>query len=796
MSRRELPQVLHPLDKKLLRDLWHIKGQALAISLVIAAGVAMFINYLSTFESLRSSQETYYQRYRFADVFASLRRAPEDLAHRIAWIPGVAQIETRVVADVNLDIPGLKEPATGRLISLPKERRAQLNDVYLRQGRFPEPGHSDEVLVSEAFAQARRLLPGATVTAVINGHRRQLEIVGIALSPEYIYTIRPGELIPDDSRFGIFWMERRALATAFDMEGGMNDVALTLMPGASVEEVIAQLDLLLDPYGGLGAVPRALQLSHWYIDNELKGLQGAGFIVPVIFLAVAGFLLHVVLNRIVAVQREQIAALKALGYTDFEVGRHYAAWSVVIGIMGLGLGIAGGSWLGSGMTALYGDFFRFPLLTYHLPRYTVAIGALVSVGVALLAALGAVQRAIRLPPAEAMRPEPPAHYRVSWIERLGLKHVLGQPARIILRNLERYPGRAFASILGIALAVAILIVGLFFIDAIDVIMDIQFNVKERQDLTMTFFQPVSARAFHEVSRLPGVLTAEPARSVPVRLVAGHRSRQTSILGLSNGTQLHRVIDVSLKPIALPPEGLVLSTMLAEILGLRRGDTLQVEVLAGRRPVRQVVVADLVEEYQGTSAYMEAAALHRLLREGQSLSGAFLQIDASQADELYRRFKLLPAVAGVSLKSAAIESFERTIAQNLNVMVFFNVIFASIIAFGVVYNAARISLSERSRELATLRVVGFTRAEISFILLGELAALTTIAIPLGLALGFWLARLVLLAYNNELLRIPLVVGPLTLALSVGSVVIAAMVSGLIVRRRLDHLDLVQVLKTRE
>ena len=787
---------MRAIHLKLLRDLWQIKGQGLAISLVIAAGVTMFIMYLSTFESLRRTQEAYYERYRFADVFAGLKRAPLWLEDRIEQIPGVAEVDTRVVASVTLDVEDLAEPVLGRLISIPQRDTTTLNDIALQNGRYIEPGRSDEVLVSEGFALARGLQPGDSIAAILNGRRRDLDIVGVALSPEYVYNIRPGEMIPDEGRFGLFWMSREALATAFDMEGGFNDVALTLMPGASEAEVIARLDRLLETYGGLGAIPRSLQLSHWYLDSELVALQSVGMVIPIIFLAVAAFLLNVVLTRIIAVQREQIAALKALGYSSFEVGMHYIQWGLVIALLGGAVGTVGGGWLGSGMISLYNDYFRFPFLEYRLST-DVALGAVaISFVASVLGAFGAVLKAVRLPPAEAMRPEPPASYSQSWFERAGLTRWLSQPARMVLRNVQRRPGRAVASVVGIAFAAAMLIVGLFFVDAMDELMFIQFNVTQRQDVTVTFVEPASSRALHEIGRLPGVIHSESLRSVPVRLRHGHRSRQVAIMGLQAAPQLNRVIDASLASVELPPEGLVLSAKLGELLAVRPGDTVQLEVLEGSRPVRQATVTDLVDEYMGMSVYMEARALHRLMREGQNLSGAFLQVDSAQVDELYRRLKAIPAVAGVALKRAAIDSFRKTMDESIGLMIFFNVLFAGIIAFGVVYNAARISLSERARELASLRVLGLTRAEISFILLGELAAVTLLAVPLGLLLGYGLAALTVTAYDTEVYRFPLVVSARTYGFSALIVLLAAVLSGLVVRRKLDHLDLVEVLKTKE
>jgi putative ABC transport system permease protein len=787
---------LRPLDRKLLRDLLEMKGQALAIALVIAAGVAMFAMYLSNFDSLRRTQHAYYERQRFADVFASLKRAPQSLEQRIAAIPGVAALDTRVVADVTLDIAGIAEPARGRLISIPAAGRPRLDDVYLREGRWIEPGHPEEVLASEAFVRARHLSLGDTVAAVLNGHRVLLRVVGVALSPEYVYTMPPGEMTPDDSRYGIFWMERRALAAAFDMQDGLNDVALQVSRSASADAVIARLDRLLAPYGGQGAVPRALQPSNWALDSELQQLENFGLVIPVIFLTVAAFLLNMAMARALAVQRPQIAALKALGYANREIAWHYTKWALVIASLGAALGTGAGAWLGAGMIHLYNQYFRFPFLDYHLSGGITAGAVALSLAAAALGALFAVRAAVRVPPAEAMRPEPPARYRTSLVERAGLRWRLTHVSRMVLRNLERQPGRAAASVLGISAATAILAVGFFFVDATQELMRVQFSVVQRQDVTVSFVEPASAGALDELRGLPAVLALEPMRSVPARIRFEHRFRSLAITGLVPRPDLNRIVERRGAAIDLPPEGLVLSRVLARVLGVKPGDSVTLEILEGARPVSQVSVARLADDYVGVSAYMALDALHRLLHEGATLSGAHLQVDPANCDVLYRRLKLTPRVAGVSITEAARASFERTMAESMALMTAMNLLFAGIIAFGVVYNAARISLSERSRELASLRVLGFTIAEVSLILLGELAVLTFAGIPPGLALGYGLGRLIVASVESELYRFPLVVTPQALAWTALAVLAAATVSGLVVRRRLDRLDLVSVLKQRE
>ena len=422
------------------------------------------------------------------------------------------------------------------------DRRPPVNDVFLRSGRWIDASRPDEVLAGEGFVTANRLVLGDQIGAVINGRLRRLTIVGIALSPEHVYSIRPGEIVPDDRRFGTFWMERRALASAFDMEGAFNDVALALSPESSPEAVIAELDRLLEPYGGRGAIPRALQLSHWTLENELAQLQTFGFLLPLIFLSVAAFILNVALTRALALQRPQIAALKALGYGNAALAWHYVKWALLMAGLGVLIGVGAGAWLGQLIIGIYNRFFHFPELQYRLSLRVVLGATAMTLTAASLGAFSAVRRAVRIPPAEAMRPEPPARYRRSLFETPWLARHLGNAGRMVLRNIARHPFRSAASIVGIGFAAAILVVGFVFIDAMDELITTQFSVAERQDVTVSFVEPRSADARHALARLPGVIAVEPQRVVAARIRAGHRHRNLAITGALPDARLRRVVD--------------------------------------------------------------------------------------------------------------------------------------------------------------------------------------------------------------------------------------------------------------
>ncbi|MBI1181443.1 MAG: FtsX-like permease family protein [Alphaproteobacteria bacterium] len=784
------------LDHKLLRNLRSMATQLIAIGLVMGAGIATFVMSAGLIDSLGQTRHLYYQEYRFGDVFVSLKRAPEALKRQLEDIPGVQRVETRVTAGATLDVPGMREPASARITSLPEGGQPQLNRLHLRAGRLVEPYREDEVVIGDAFAEAQHLGPGDHVSALISGHRRTLDIVGVAISPEFTYALPPGALFPDNKRFAVMWMGRDALEAAHDMDGAFNDAVLSLMPGASKPDVIAAVDALTRSYGGQGAYGREDHISDMFLSSELQQLTVMAIVLPAIFLSVASFLLHTVMSRLISLDREEIGTLKALGLTDREVGWHYAKFAASIALLAIVTGIGAGIWFGRGMASMYARFYRFPELQYTLEPWVLAVSVGLSFGIAFLGALRAIRQVMRLRPAQAMRPEQPAVYRPLFLERLGLGHLLSPAARMVLRHLERRWRRSTLTCLGIATALGTLIASSFSLDTINFMLDVQFNRSGREDVAVTLNEPQSAAALDDIGHMPGVMRVEPFRSVPVKLRLRNRDRRLALLGIRPDGDMHRTLDRRQRPVSLPMDGLVLSDMLARLLDAQLGDLVTVEALEGRRPVRQVRVTGIVEQYVGTAAYMDIDALDRLMLEGPTVSGAWLKVDGGQAGRFYDAVKQTPAIAGLSIRAAAIQGFNDTVGQNLIQMTLTNIAFASIIAFGVVYNSARISVSERGRELASMRVLGFTRGEISAILLGELAILVLLALPLGMAIGYGVARMVVKSLQTELFKLPLVIQPSTYAWTALVVVAAAALSALVVRRRLDRLDLVAVLKTRE
>ena len=785
---------MRALHKKLWRELFHLRGQVLAIAFVMTGAIGTLVMSLSNYGALAGTRELYYAEFRFAEVFAQVRRAPLYLLDGIRAVDGIREAEARVVAAVNLEVEGFDEPVTGQIVSLPRPGEPGLNRLFLREGRVPAT--DDEVVLGEAFATAHGLREGHELVAILNGRRQVLRVSGVGLSPEFVYAIRAGDAFPDFERFGVLWMQRDPLAAAFDLEGAFNDLAVTLTRDARAADVIAELDTLLAPYGGVGAYDRELQLSHRFLDEELSGLLTMTRMFTSIFLVVAAFLLNVVVGRLVSSQREQIAVLKAFGYTRLEVSAHYAQLVLLIVAVGVGPGLAVGAWLGRGLSNIYLEFYSFPYLAWSLePRVVLAALAFAATA-GILGTASGLRRAFRLQPAEAMRPEAPPVFRRAISERLGLGAFLDPATRMVLRNLERRPMRSVLSVIGIGLGCAILVLSRYQAGAIEEMIGFQYVLAQRDDLSVTFVEPTSSSAAEELASLPGVRAVEPVRNAAVRLWNGHREYRTSLQGLPRGAELRRVLDEDRRVAELPADGLLLTDYLAEILAVRPGDVLDVEFLEGHRRTVPVHVAGTVREYLGVSAYAERSVVNRLLGEGGALTGAYLEVDPAATGEVLAALRERPRIASGADRDAMVQSFRDTMAENILAFAFVATLLAASIAVGVVYNAARLTLAERGRELASLRVLGYTRGEVRAILLDELGLLALLALLPGFALGYGMSALLSLGFRSDLYRIPLMFQPRGFALAALVILAATAVSGLLVRRRLDRLDLVAVLKTRE
>ncbi|MYM54424.1 ABC transporter permease [Thalassovita mangrovi] len=788
--------MVSPLDRKLFRDLARIKGQAAAIGVVIALGVMMLVMMTGLVNTLDETRRAYYDRYRLADVFAPVTRAPERMADRIAALPGVAAVQSRVAGAALIDMAKGELPVRAQALSLPDIGLPRLNDIFLTSGRLPEPGRSDEIVLLEGFAKARGLKSGDKITATMNGAKRQFRITGFAQSPEFLYSTAPGEIVPDDARFAVFWMRRAALGAAYDMEGAFSEVLVALTRGTNPQSVISAADLLLAPYGAAGAYDLKDLFSNRFISEEIRGLRVSTASIPPIFLGVAAFLLYIVISRMVRAEREQIGLLKAFGYTSWEVSFHYLKLVLVIAVLGAIVGSIAGVAAGSSLAVVYQLYYKFPFLVFTIDPRSFVIGFGTSILTASVGSLFVLRGVFKLTPAVAMRPPTPPDYSRAFDLAGAMKRWLDQPARMVLRRISRYPGRMLGASVGIACGLGLSAATLTMMAGFDTTIDLSFTVLDRSDMTVVFTDKQPPKALLELGRMPGVLHVEPIRVASAVLRNGTYSYRGSIEGRPELPVLNRVIDTDFRQVPMRREGLILSQTLADILHVTPGDWIEAEIREGRRPVLRLPVIGTAQTLTGAPAYMELGALSRALQEPEQVSGAYLTIDANRTEQIFERIKGMPRIAGATLKEDARNALVEIMNTGPASVRFVMLAVAAVITFGIVYNAARIALAERMRDLASLRVMGFTSGETSFVLLGELGAVTLVALPLGSALGYGLTYLMVKGFSTDIYQIPAVFSPSSHGTAVLAVLVSAAISGWLVKRDLDRADLVEALKTRE
>lgn len=783
------------LNRKLLRDLWRLKWQMSAIAMLIACGVSVAVMAFSTQKALVTEQSRYYEETRFADIFASATRAPLSIAADLARIDGVVLVDPRAMKSGLMDVPGLLRPATARLISLPDDEQRALNRIVVVAGRLPDPNRSDEAVALKTFLDAAHISLGERLSVVINARQLTFTIVGAALSPEYVY-VPSSSPMPDDSHQAVLWAPRGAVEQPTGLGGAFSSVSLKLAGGASEAAALAAVDRILAPYGGTPAYGRADQVSNKFQQDRIQRLGVMAEVVPPVFLIVAASLVNLVLGRLVQTEREQIGLLKAFGYGDMEAASIYAKMAGLVGVAGVIAGGALGGRLGAGVTGELAPYMRYPHLNAQFSWSAFEVAASLSIAAALTGSLLAVRRAARLSPAVAMQPVAPMSFREGLAERFAFWRLLDQPTRVIVRNLERFPGRAALTVAGLSVSLALLVGSQFLFGSVDAVVNQAYYQMRRWTDEIAFSDNRDLHAAAEVAHLPAVLSVELLRTAPGKMWANAREERMSVVGLDREARLAHPLNAQGRPIAFEGRGVVLSPALAAHLGVGPGGTVGIEITEGRRPHAVLPVTAIANEYQGFTAYMARDALNRLMGEGDLASGADLLLKTDERNDFYRSITQVPQIVSAASRDDTVAAFRSAVAAVLVVEMAFFLGFACAIAFGVAYNVSRIALADRARDLATLRVLGFAPAECAYILSGELLLLALVAIPLGILGGLGMGKGMAAAFARQDFYLPFVISPKGWGIAVTAYLSAVLLASALVTQAIWKLDLVAVLKARE
>ncbi|MEK2643858.1 ABC transporter permease [Bdellovibrio sp. BCCA] len=782
------------LSRKLLRDLKTLRIQIITMAILVACGVTVLVASWSAYTSLRETQHSYYEQYQFADLFADVVRAPQSLIKSIRNIDGVDIAEGRLVEDALLDIPGQKEPALGRFISY--SPNSLINKIYLRQGRWPEKSSTIEVLVHESFAKAHHLNPGNSFFVSLKGQKRRLQVSGIGLSPEYVYALSPVALFPDDLHFGVLWMLHEDLERLSDMQGAFNSLVVKVTPGASLERSQKSLDILLAPYGSVGSYDRSRQISHLFVQDEIRQQKSMSSVVPGIFIVVAAFILHTVMSRLIGLQRTQIAALKSLGYSSRELIIYYWKLVTIILLLGILPSILFAQGIGEWYAVLYERYFRFPQISFSLSRQAILLGIVAGLVPGWLASSFSLLEVFALNPAEAMRPPTPSRFHRSFLEKEGLIASRKTQVKIILRNILSRPWRSFLSILGICASTAILVNGSFWSDIIDFVIQRQFQESQREDLEINFNHPRKLDVLSEIERIPGIFMVEGVRSIPVRLHFKNFKKDSVIASPDGVSTLRRILNRQGEPIKFKDGQVLLSAYFQKKFGLQEGDTVTFELADKSHPDFSAVVGGFVDDIVGSSIYATRTDLHHWISETPSISSVYARMDPGMAEQIYIRLKQFPEVASVTVKRLLFESFNATLSGMILTFTMILVAFAITISGAVLFNMSRINLSEKAWELASMRIMGFKTPEVFRILYLEMGIQVCLALPPGLFLGYGLSYLSTKWIHTDTFNFPLVIDIKTYALAVTVIVLTYFLTGWFLLTKVRSLSMTEALKARE
>jgi putative ABC transport system permease protein len=787
------------LWRKMIRDIWDNKGSYIACLVIVLMGLIVFTSVSIVSTNLELAKDTFYMEQNFAHGFAELVSMPEANMERLAHIEGIREINGRIVKEVRLNDSQREESVYLKLVSVDLPDPRPVNDVRLLAGTELEPGKLLAWIDNQFFA-ANNLELGDSLEIIVGGKSREITIAGVGMSPEFTYPIRGAELYPNPEQYGIAFLPLADMRMLFpDLAGQVNDVVFTLETGADYEEVRDRLEPELELYGLLKIYPREDQISHIIMTQEVEGQKAAAKSFPLLLLSIAGIILYIMLKRLVEQQRGQIGILKGLGYTRGEIALHYLSYALAVGAGGGLLGGLIGIWLATPLTDLMMEFFNVPIVYEGFSWFYLGQGLLLSLAVFLISGYNGAKYALKLKPAEAMRPPAPPIGKKFILEKIRFfSAMLTMQGKMAIRNISRNKGRSFFIFLGIMLCCAIVAVTWSFNDLVDKLIFYQYDQVETYDAKVTLTAPVAmAPALRELEGNPEVRWVEPLAEIPATLSYRWREENVAVLGIAQESSLYNILDAQGKKIAPPKHSLILSERLAQKLNADKGSILELEspFLRGEDKV-QVEVSRIIPQYLGMNAYMELSALGELLGQGELATSLLINVNNDEGILTLRdRYRESAVIAGIDSREEQM-GVARELMETFGSMIYMYVLVGVVIGFAIIYSSSFIVLSERSWELASMRVLGMTATEVFSVITFEQWFISLFGILAGIPLSQVMAWGMGVGLSTDMYSLPSQLTAESLFMAVIITALSIWIAQRFTLKRVKKLSLVEVLKARD
>ena len=789
------------LDIKLLRDLYRTRGLILAIGGIITVGIMTLVTMRSAYLNLSLAKDSYYQQCRMADFWIDLKKIPLAEVEKLVQVQGVSEIQPRIQFSATVDLEDSVQPINGLVVSLPDQRQSILNDIVLRQGDYFSDQKENEVIINEKFAREHSLYPGQTFELMLNERKQEVFVIGTAISSEFTYLLGPGAIMPDPKQYGVFYIKQSFAENSLNFQGAANQVVGRISPSADVNvaTILDQCESRLEEYGVFATTPLKDQASHQFIQSEIDGVGAMSKVLPVIFLVVASLILNVLMTRMARRQRVVIGTLKALGYSDTRIFIHFLQLGLVVGIIG---GIAGallGYFSSVGLTVAYRQFYEFPNLTSGFHWGAMVIGMIASIVCAAVGSMIGAYSALKLQPAESMRPAPPKTGGNVLLEKVGwLWQRLSTGWRMALRGVMRNRMRSLVGVFASAMGSGLLISGLMMQNGQTYMVEFQYDKIAKSDIDLVLSAESDMDVVNEIKQLPAVDYVEPQLIVPCTLVNGPYKQKSSITGLVSNPTLTVPHSRNGIQVSIPRYGLVIGRQLADNLHLQAGDTFTLIPNRGEKQPVDVKVATISDGYVGISSYAHIDFLSEKIGEKQVANSVQMKVNNNEQAivDLYRELKEIPGVEAVQ-NQAQIESTLRDLLQQVQwIFIVALIMFAGTIFFGSILNASMVTLAERTQEVATMIALGYSRWQVGGVFLRESMIVNLVGAVIGIPLGIALCWITAEGMKTDVLRLPVIFHNYLIVVAIVTAFVFGILAHLVVQNSINQMHVVESLKVRE
>ena len=778
------------LDLRLLRMIKNTKGQFISITIIIAAALCIYVLFNMTSVNIRDSINYYYDLTNINDIHVQLIKIPQGTLRELRNIEGVKEVQGRISFDVPLRVQNKEEKVSIRMITLTDEGE-KINKLYYLSGNSVNMGSNDVILL-EQFAKARGIKPGDVITPYINGREHKLNISGVAASPEFIYLMENDQsLLPANEKFGVAYVSEAFAQSVYGYRGSYNELLITVEDGSRIDDVVEIIEKKLDKYGVKRIIKLEDQLSNNVLIQKMDGIDQMAAAIPVLFLTVAAIIISIMLSRIVNNDRMAIGVLKAMGYGNIRVLSHYTKYSLSIGLVGAILGILGGLLLSVPFSNVFIVYFNIPLMKTDI-YYGYMIKAIVLTSIFCIGSgLFGAKSVINIMPADSLRPEAPKSGKRILLERIEwVWHSLSFSWKMVIRNIARTKRRFALLVLGLALTYAINTVPLFEGIAIPEMFNLQYGKYQKMDYSIDFSHPMNKSVMVDLKKLIDVDHMEAKVEYPFKLTNGWRERNVFVIGVPHNTSLYEFRDSNQRVVYLKPNSILIAKALSKTLSIKQGDTLTIKnFLPGKKDI-EVEVGGVIEQYMGINAYMDIETMERLMVERDLITGVTLTSKDHIKDKLKDIKNISSVNSSADMKSAFFDYLDTIVlATKLYLL------FGGILGFAIVYNSTIVGISERSMEFASLRILGFDKNDIFWMITRENFLMTVAAIFVGIPIGMGMIKGFAESFSSEVITFPVLMDTEIFITAAIATIFFVFIAQLAAYKKIHDLNFIDALKSR-